>query len=199
MKTTDYVALVGAVAVVLAAPDLNTTILLLYLVAVVFALGRTGWSLNIVSMLALIAVFKVAELLLLPVVWQYSNYVIYATWFTLDLLLYFCIIYRAPLMRTLLPPEQAKEVCFTHADLTLGWVHLLHCGASLLSLFEHSLRHLDDFGVPVGWPVVAWLNAHAVVVYYMYMPFQVGLNFVEITAIFATASRYMQSPRFLRA
>jgi hypothetical protein len=199
MKKSDLVAVGCAFLTLIYAESLDTTVMYFYLVGVVFVVGRIGWSINILSILVLIGGFKALEILLVPVVWEYSNYVIYSTWFLLDLILYVFIMYRAPAVRLLVGTKNADDICFTNADLTLGWVHLLHCGASLLSLIEHSLRHLDDFGVPASIPLVQWLNSNAVVIYYSYKPFQVGLNIIEVSAVFATAGRYMRSARFLNA
>lgn len=193
------VAVAGVLLTLFYAKDLNAALMNLYLVGVIFVVGRIGWVVNILSILVLIGGFKVLEIFLVPVVWEYSNYVIYSTWFLLDLMLYVCIMYRAPVVRSLVATKNADGICFTNADLTLGWVHLLHCLASLLSLIEHSLRHLDDFGLSANLPLVQWLNSNAVVVYYSYKPFKLALNVIEVAAVFATAGRYMRSARFLNA
>ena len=197
MKISDFIAFAALAVSAYLYSDFSSFFLSAYLCGIVFVVGRVWWSINIMSILAIMLLFKLIEIALVPIVWEYSNYVIYTTWFVLDLIIYFCIIFRAAIARKILGKERSSEICFTNADLMLACLALLHFVASLLSLIEHCLRHLDDFGLNHELSIVAWLNNNAVFIYYAYNPFKALLNCLEFAAVISTVTNYMRSARVL--
>jgi hypothetical protein len=198
MKIIDYVF--AAFTFCIAVTNYSNPFVInpLYLFACGYAIVRATWVVNITTIIVLLAYFKTIEWMLLGTVLPLGNYVIYPVWFAIDLLVYFCLIYRAPAMRRFYP-RRASEFCITNADTVLGGIHLLYCFIGLLAFLEHCLRHLDDFGFDANNSTVIWLYENARVVYGIYPFLKTLLNYVELLAIFSTLGRYMQSPNVLKA
>lgn len=89
--------------------------------------------------------------------------------------------------------DKGKYV-ITNADLFLGLLYSFYFVLNLLTLFEHSLRHLDDFGLTQS----EWLYEKARFFWNNYEHIKLPLNILEFLIILSTVKNYMRSERMLK-
>lgn len=145
---------------------------------------------------------RVIEMSLWFLIADANNYVIFGSYFLIDLPVILLVAFRAPLSRFIdhkrygeFDPER---YCITNADLVIGKVYMIYCLINFLALAENGLRHLGDFGFDSHSAIAVWLYNHARVIWIYYEYIKYPLNMLEFIAILSTASRYMRSPRFFK-
>lgn len=179
--------------------------ILLFLLACVYSIYQNRTFVNIVSLLLILLGVKTAELAILELIRDTkSNYLIFSSFFLVDIPAIVLIGLRVPMCRYIEYRKRGKledpdRFVVTNADLLVGKIYITYCIINLLALVEHAFRHLDDFGFPAdaGYTVFLFENFRVIWDYYEYVKH--SLNFIEFVAVFATVSNYMRSERILNA
>jgi hypothetical protein len=168
-----------------------------------YAIFENKMHINIVGLISIIMAMRVVEKLLWWLVVDANNYIIFGSYFLIDLPVILLVAFRAPLSRFIefkrFGEFDAQRYTITNADLVIGKVYMIYCLINLLALGENALRHLDDFGFDKSADATVWLYNHARVIWSSYEYVKYMLNMIEFIAILSTVSNYMRSPRFLKS
>lgn len=171
----------------------------LFIGAVCLALVFNLRFVNISSLLIIILVFRLVELLLWNLLETENNYIIFPSYILMEgaalIGIYFRIHIFAKLELLTTKNLDVGRYQITNADMLLGLIYAAYLFLALLALFEHILRNIEDFGLPAS----PWLFENARIVLYNYQPIKGVLNILELTAVLATAHRFMHSNHFVRA
>lgn len=172
---------------------------LLFVFACLYAIWQNKAYSNVVSLLFILLIFKVIEL----VVWGYiensSIYAIHSFYLLLDIIVTLVVGFRPALCRQIDVWrtggfDKARYV-ITNADLFVGVMYSFYALFNILMLIEHSLRHLEDFGLKPN----LWLFEHARFLWSNHAMIKLPLNIIEFIIIYSTVQRYMRSTRVLGA
>ena len=206
---TEYLALLGYICIAalgVAFIKIPHIFILLFIVACIYSIYQNRAFINIVSLLCILLIVKLGELAILELVRDTkSNYLIFSSFFLVDVPAIVLIGLRVPLFRYLDYWRFGKEryepdrFAVTNADLLVGKIYITYCIINLLALAEHALRHLDDFGFPPDAQYTIYLYQNLRLIYEHYEYLKHSLNFIEFIAVFATVSNYMRSERILAA
>lgn len=206
---TEYVALLGYICIAalgVAFIGSPHVFILLFITACIYSIYQNRAFVNIVSLLCILLTVKLGELAILEFVKETkSNYLIFSSFFLVDIPAIVLIGLRVPLFRYLdylrFGKEQYEPDRFvvTNADLLVGKIYITYVIINLLALAEHALRHLDDFGFPPDAQYTIYLYQNLRLIYEYYEYLKHSLNFIEFIAVFATVSNYMRSERILAA
>ncbi len=205
---TEFVAIVGYVCIAalgVAFIQVPKMFILLFLVACIYSIYQNRAYINIVSLLLILLGAKTGELAILELVRDTkSNYLIFSSFFLVDIPAIILIGLRVPLCRymeyrRLGKLDDPERFIVTNADLLVGKIYITYCIINLLAIVEHAFRHLDDFGFPsdAEYTIFLFNNMRVIWDYYEYVKH--SLNFIEFIAVFATVSSYMRSERILKA
>lgn len=153
---------------------------------------------NITSLIAIITLGKLLEISIWSFIKFSDGYVIFSFYVFLDLFIAMAIAFRVSLMRQLELKFHGEferdKYLITNADLFLGLLYSFYFLINLLTLLEHCLRHLDDFGLPYN----EWLYQNARFFYLNYEHIKLPLNILEFGIIIMTVQNYMRSERVVR-
>lgn len=153
---------------------------------------------NITSLIAIIGVGKLIEIIVWMKVQDSNAYVIHSFYAFLDLSISLTIAFRASLLRKIenkfYGSFDRNKYVITNADLFLGLLYSFYFLINLITLFEHSLRHLDDFGLEYS----EWLYQNARFFWSNYANIKLPLNILEFGIIIMTVQNYMRSERVVR-
>lgn len=158
---------------------------------------------NIAALILIILVMKILEMPLWYLVDKTNNYLVFSSYFLIDLPVILLVAFRVPLSRYIeyrrFGHFDKTRYTITNADLIVGKIYILYCLINLLALIENGLRHLDDFGFDSQSDTAVWLYHNARLIWNNYEYIKHGMNMVEFIAILTTASNYMRSGKVLRA
>lgn len=176
-----------------------TNINLLFLASCLLMAFVNRFYINITSLITIIAVAKLGEIVVLSQFLQgKSNYIILSFYILLDISVSLMIAFRAALMRKaevyFKGNVERDKYLITNADLFLGLMYIFYCVLNLITLFEHGLRHLDDFGFEKN----IWLFENARFFWANYGNIKIPLNILEFGIILLTIKNFMRSERMVR-
>ncbi|MCY7294009.1 hypothetical protein [Alteromonas sp. a30] len=183
----------------------STIFILIFLLACIYSIYQNRYHVNIVSLLTILLGVKTAELTILKLVLDTSSsYVIFSSFFLVDIPAIVLIALRVPLCRFIEFKRRGKledknRFVVTNADLLVGKIYITYCIINLLALIEHAFRHLEDFGFPADAEYTIFLYENFRVIWSYYEYVKHTLNIIEFIAVFATISSYMRSERILKA
>lgn len=206
---TEYLVLLGYICIAalgVAFIQSPHIFILLFIVACLYSIYQNRAFVNIVSLLCILLGVKLGELAILEFVRDTkSNYLIFSSFFLVDIPAIILIGLRVPLCRYIDYLRSGKELydpdrfVVTNADLLVGKIYITYCIINLLALLEHAFRHLDDFGFPPDAQYTIYLFKNLRLIYEYYEYVKHSLNIIEFIAVFATVSNYMRSERILKA
>jgi hypothetical protein len=181
----------------------NTTIFpLIFIATCCFVIYQNWQHVNIAGLVIIILVMKVVEMPLWHFVDKSNNYIVFASYFLIDLPVILLVTFRVQLSRFTefrrFGHFDKTRYTITNADLIVGKIYILYCLINVLALVENGLRHLDDFGLDSQSSNAVWLYKNARVIWNNYEYIKHGINMIELIAILTTASNYMRSARILK-
>jgi hypothetical protein len=170
-----------------------------FILACLYAIWEGRYNINITSLLFILLVGKIVELC----VWQYivdsNNYVIHSFYVVLDIIVGLLVGFRPALCRQVELQRtgqcEVKRYLVTNADMWVGTLYSFYVLFNILMLVEHSLRHLEDFGLAHS----PWLYDNARWLWSNHAFIKLPLNMLEFIIILSTVKRYMQSARVIHA
>lgn len=205
---TEVLSVLGYVciaALAVAFMHSSMTFILIFLLACVYSIFQNRHYANIVSLLLILLSVKTAELTIMSLVAETnSNYVIFSSFFLVDVPAIILIALRVPICRYFDFKrkgviDNGSKFVVTNADLLVGKIYITYCIINLLALVEHAFRHLEDFGFPADANYTIFLYENLRVIWENYEYIKHTLNIIEFIAVFATISNYMRSERVLQA
>ena len=207
LKINVFIALGYAVIAALGVAFIQTPhiFILVFLFACCYSIFVNRAHVNIVSLLAILLLIKTAEFaILFFVTGTKSNYIIFSSFFLIDVPAIILIALRTPLCRMIEYKltgsiKDADTYVVTNADLLVGKIYIIYCFINLLALIEHALRHLEHFGFPEDAPYTVYMYENFRLIWDNYEYLKHTLNFIEFVAVFATVSNYMRSERIFKA
>lgn len=174
-----------------------------YVIACCYGIYKNRHHVNISSLLGVILCAKLSEILLysgIGLMGTRNTYILLASDFLIDIPVVLLVLSRVLWLRaydnskygTYCPDKYVP----TNADLVIIKLYLIYILVNVLAIVEHSLRHLEYFGVPIDHHWTQYLYENARFIYNNIEYIKNMLNIAELVAILSTAERYMRSPRF---